>query len=135
MDFSELSKATLWIAGIGLVWNLFGFAAFVGQMMMDTSTLPELQQNFHDTMPIWAKVAFFTAVSMGVVGCGALLAGQDWARIAFALSLVGIIVQNIHSFVLSNGLEAFGNAAIAMPVMVFGIAVFLLYYSNSLLNA
>ena len=132
MAFGEVSKITLWIGGIGLVWNLLGLAAFVNQMMMDTSTLPDAQRAFHETMPAWAKAAFFIAVSMGVAGCIALLTGQNWARIAFGLSLLGIVLQNVHTFVISNGLEAFGGGAIAMPILVFVIGAFLLYYSNSL---
>ena len=132
MAFADIAKMTLWVGGIGLVWNLLGLAAFVNQMMMDTSSLPELQRTFHDTMPVWAKLAFFVAVTMGVVGCIALLTGQNWARIAFALSLLGIIVQNLHAFVLSNGLEAFGTGGVAMPIIVFLIALYLLYYANSI---
>ncbi|MEM9530421.1 MAG: hypothetical protein AAGA23_05850 [Pseudomonadota bacterium] len=129
---AEVSKMTLWIAGIGLVWNLIGLAAFVNQMVMDTSGLPDLQRTFHDTMPLWAKVAFGAAVIMGVVGCAALLTGQSWAWMALTISLIGIVLQNLHSFALSNGLEAFGPSAVAMPLVVFAIAVYLLFYSRSI---
>ncbi len=132
MAFGEISKMTMWVGGIGLVWNLIGGAAFVNQMMMDTSALPDAQRVFYETMPLWAKTAFFIAVSMGVVGCIALLTGQGWARIAFAASLLGIVVQNVHAFALGNGLETFGASAVAMPVLVFAIAAYLLYYANSL---
>lgn len=129
---AEVSKMTLWIAGIGLVWNLIGLAAFVNHMVMDTSELPELQRTFHDTMPLWAKAAFAAAVTMGVVGCAALLTGQSWAWVPLAISLLGIVLQNLHSFALSNGLEAFGLGAVAMPVVVFAIAAYLLFYSRSI---
>ena len=134
MAFGEISKMTLWVGGIGLMWNLLGLAAFVNQMMMDTSALPDAQRAFHESMPAWPKAAFFIAVSMGVVGCIALLTGQNWARIAFALSLGGIVLQNLHSFVLANGLEVFGGGAVVMPILVFVIAVYLLYYANSLMQ-
>lgn len=134
MTFAELGKMTLWVGGIGLVWNLLGLAAFFNQVMMDTSGLPDAQRTFHETMPLWAKAAFFVAVSMGVVGCIALLTGQDWARIAFTLSLFGIVLQNLHSFVLGNGLQAFGAAAVVMPAIVFLVAAYLLYYANSLVQ-
>ncbi|MDJ0751862.1 MAG: hypothetical protein QNJ11_20425 [Woeseiaceae bacterium] len=134
MAFGEISRMTLWIGGIGLVWNLLGLAAFFNQMMMDTSALPDAQRAFHETMPLWAKTAFFIAVSMGAVGCIALLTGQSWARIAFAASLLGIVLQNVHSFVLGKGLDVFGPGAVAMPILVFLIAVFLLYYANSLVR-
>ena len=134
MAFGEVGKLTLWIGGIGLVWNLLGLAAFVNQALMDVSSLPDAQRAFHEGMPLWAKTAFLIAVSMGVAGCIGLLIGQDWARIAFALSLLGIVLQNVHAFVLSNGLETFGGGAVVMPVLVFLVGVFLLYYSNSLVQ-
>lgn len=134
MAFGELSRMTLWVGGIGLVWNLIGLAAFVNQIMMDTSGLPDAQSTFHETMPMWVKASFFVAVTMGVIGCIALLTGQNWARVALGLSLIGIILQNLHAFILSNGLEAFGGSGTAFPIVVFLIAVYLLYYSNSLMQ-
>ena len=132
MAIGEVSKMTLWVGGIGLVWNLFGLMAFVNQVRMDTAALPDAERAFYDNMPAWATAAFFVAVFMGVVGCIALLTGQNWARIAFALSLAGIVLQNVHAFVVANGLEVFGGAGIALPVAVFLIAAYLVYYSNSL---
>ena len=87
---------------------------------------------FYDTTPEWAKAAFFLAVTMSVAGCIGLLLGQSWTGIAFALSLLGILARNLNAYVLSNGFQAFGMCGVIMPVLVFLIAVFLLYHAQSL---
>ena len=132
MAFKDISKFTMWVGIIGLLWNLMGLAAFFSQMTMDLSALPEPQQAFYGAMPIWAKAGFFIAAVGGVLGCVGLLLGAGWARIVFALSIVGLLVQNVHAFLLGNGLAVFGTGAVVMPIFVLAVAIYLYYYSSKL---
>ncbi len=115
-----------WVAaGAALVWNLAGVAAYLGQMMMDLSTLPETQRMFYETIPAWATSAFAIAVFAGTAGSAALLLRQQWAMPAFIASAFGIIIQMTHSLLLSNGLEVFGTSALILPIatLVIGLAL------------
>ena len=48
----------------------------------------------------------------------------------FALSLIGIVVQDIHAFVVSNGLEVWGTEGIYLPAFILVVAIALLMYSR-----
>jgi K+ transporter len=64
---------------------------------------------FFNSTPVWAASAYGVAVTAGVLASLFLLLRKTWAVPLFTLSLVGIILQNLHAFVFSNGLEAWGT--------------------------
>ena len=113
-------------AGLALVWNLIGAAAFVAQMNMDLTALPVEQQAFYRGVPWWANTAFGVAVFAGTAGCVALLLRRRLALTLFLISLIGLLVQLGHAFVLGKGIQTFGVAGLVMPVLTCGIAVALL---------
>ena len=112
-----------WVAsGLGLVWNLIGVAAFVGQMTMDLSTLSAAEQAFYESTPAWATVAFAVAVFGGVLGCVGLLLRKGWAFAMLVACLLGIVVQAGHSLLIGDGIEVFGSAVFILPLFTFAIA-------------
>ena len=118
------------ISALGLVWNLLGLVAFFFQMTMDLSQLADAERAFYETMPLWAKIGFGTAVISGTVGCLALLLRKSWALPMLLLCLAGIVVQIFHSMVVANGLDIFGPEGLAMPISVFVIALLLTWFSH-----
>lgn len=113
-----------WVVSVlGLVWNLMGVAAFIGQMTIDLNSLPVAERAFYESTPVWATVAFAVAVSGGVLGCGALLLRRSWAFAMLLVCLLGIVVQVRHSVFVGNGIEVFGAAGLIFPLLTFGIAV------------
>ena len=110
------------VAGLGLIWNLMGVAAFVGQMTMDVSALPEAERAFYAGVPGWATTAFAIAVGAGVLGCIALLVRKRWALPLFIASLLGVLVQSGHSLLIGDGLDVFGPAGLVLPVLTLSIA-------------
>ena len=54
---------------------------------------------------------------------------KSWAVPLLGLSLLGIIVQMIHAFFISNSFEVFGPGSAIMPVMVILVAIYLLWLS------
>ncbi len=112
-----------WVAaGLGLVWNLVGVAAFVGQITIDPSSLPPAERAFYESTPLWAKIAFFFAVTCGVFGCIALLLRRAVALHVLVLSFLGIVVQVTHSFFISDGMAVFGPSALVLPSLTLTIA-------------
>lgn len=136
-DFiDEKPPASFWVfSGAALVWNLIGLAIYYGQVVMSPETAANLtaaQQEFFATTPVWATSAHGLAVTAGVLGSLLLLFRKTWATPAFVLSLLGILAQDLHAFVLSDALGTFGGAnALILPGIVLVVAIGLIWYSNS----
>ena len=118
------------VSATGLIWNLLGVAAFVLQMTMDLSSLPDVQREFHESTPGWATAGFALAVFGGVLGCTALLLRKRWAFIMLAVCVVGILVQFGHSLFIGNGIEVFGPQGLIMPILTLSIAIALVWFAR-----
>ncbi len=120
-----------WVVSVlGFLWNLAGVAAFVSQMTMDLSVLPDEQRRFYEATPIWATLAFAIAVFGGTLGCLALLFRKGWARTMLIISLTGIAVQICHSLIIGGGLEVFGSRGLILPVLTFAIGMLLVWFAK-----
>lgn len=121
------------VAIVAVLWNLMGLMAFTAQVAMDDATiadLPEGQRELMQTTPAWAIIAFAVAVLCGTAG-SILLALKNKAAVPVLwLSLIGVLVQNTHSFFLSNALEVYGTQAVVLPVVVIVIAIGLAVLSS-----
>ena len=116
-----------------IVWNILGVLAFVGHVMMTPeaiATLPAAEQKLYQDTPVWATIAFAIAVFAGLLGSISLLLKKAICLPLLIASLVGIIVQDINSFLLSNTLEVYGAAVITMPIFVLIIALLLIALAN-----
>jgi len=93
----------------------------------------DAQQAFFNSTPAWATSAYAVAVTAGVLASLLLLLRKAWAVPLFALSLVGIILQDLHAFVLGNGLEVWGTKGIFLPAsaIVIVVAIALLMFSRN----
>jgi len=126
---------TFWIiGGAALVWNLLGLVFYYSHVTMTPEALAgftDAQQEFFNSTPMLATSAYAIAVNAGVLGSLFLLLRKSWAVPLFTLSLLGILAQNVHAFLLANGLEVWGSSGIALPAIVIVIGVALLMYSRT----
>jgi len=114
------------VAVLAMVWNLMGVMAFINQVMMTPemiAELPQAEQVFYTSLPLWATIAFACAVFGGAFGSLALLMKKMLAEPLLILSLVGVAVQMFHSFVISNSFKVFGPDGAIMPAIVVVIAI------------
>jgi len=121
------------VAGVLLVWNLFGVMAYIMNVTMSPealAALPEAQRQLYETTPAWATAAFAIAVNGGALGCVLLLLKRNLAGIFLKLSLAGVLVQMFHAFFISNSFEVFGPGGMVMPVMVIIIAIYLVMLAS-----
>ena len=128
-----------WVVGVvGLLWNLMGAMAYIGQAYMTDeikAALPADQQALLENIPAWATAAFAIAVWGGVLGCIALLLRKKWARPVLVISLLGILVQMSYSFFMSNALEVYGTGqGMVMPLLIIVIGVVLVLFAKSTQN-
>jgi hypothetical protein len=118
------------LAIVLVIWNLMGVMAFLMQMTMTVeqiAALPEKQQILYQDIPIWVNIAFGCAVFGGALGCIALAFKKALALAFLLISLVGVIMQMFHAFVLTKSYEVFGPGGAIMPMMVIIIALFLVW--------
>jgi len=131
MSETSKYKAPIWfmlVAGILLVWNILGVAAYIMQVTMSPealAALPDAQRELYENTPEWAIAAFAIAVNGGALGCLLLLLKRNLAGIFLQLSLAGVLVQMVHSFFISKNFEVFGPEAMVMPIIVILIAIYL----------
>ncbi len=127
---------SFWIvAGVATAWNLIGLMIYYQQVTVTPEVLaqsftPE-QVAFLTQTPIWATSAYAIAVNAGLLGSVLLLLRKAWAIPLYAISLIAILLQDLHGFVLANGLEVWGSSGLVLPAIVIVIAVFLLVYSRN----
>jgi hypothetical protein len=129
-----------WFTGIAvfvLLWNLLGVMAFAGQMLITPemlSQLPQAEQDLYAATPLWATIAFAIAVIAGAIGAFLLFLKKSACIPVFQLSLVGVVIQMVHSLFLSNSLEVYGPGSSTMPMLVVVIAITLVWWSKKSLG-
>ena len=90
-----------------------------------------MQQAFLEDMPLWATSAYAIAVTAGVIASLLLLVRMALALPVFIASFAGVLVQDLNSFVLSDGLGVWGSSALYLPTLVIVICVVEIWYARS----
>ena len=125
--------AHLWVVGIlSLLWNSFGaFDYLATQMQLDfyVGQFTEQQRAYFEGFPPWFVAAWAFGVWGAFAGSIGLLLARRWAVWAFAVSLAGLAVNTLYSFVLSDGAEVMGTAGVGMTALIWVVAIALLAYS------
>jgi len=135
-DANTETPMTHWlIAGAGLIWNFFGLMIYV----MTVRATPEqlaAQYNaaeiaFMESVPVWATSANAIAVTLGVLACICLLMKRAVALPLFIASLVALLVQDLHSFVLEDVVAVFGMVPAYIQGTVLVVQIGLIFYTLS----
>lgn len=114
-----------WVGIIFLLWNLMGVGAFVSQWTMsaaDIAALPQIQRDLWVSMPGWALAAYAIGVGVGTLGAIGLIMRKWWTSLAFALSLIAILIQFSYPFLVAQGAKA-DIAMLAFPMFIVVMAV------------
>jgi hypothetical protein len=121
------------VAGLAVLWMLFGVMAWVMDLMTDEAGLAQLseaQRQLYVARPQWLFAVYGVAIFSGLAGAIGLLLRKRWAPMLFALSLAAIIVQFGYTFVVMHAVELLGAAAaIPFPLVIFLIGVALWWFS------
>jgi hypothetical protein len=121
------------VAGLALLWEALGCYMYIGKVTMDAAGLaamPPAQREALVSMPVWATAAYAVAVWAGLLGAIGLLLRKRWARMAFILSLLGIIVQFGWWLLMSPVMSTIGPSAAAVPAFVFIAALVLVWFAG-----
>src|SRR6266446_3880020 len=86
------------IGAVTLIWNVMGGINFLVQMNAHAlASFPESHRAIVEARPAWATGAFALSVFGGALGCLLLLLRKPAAYYLFIASLLGVIVQLIHT--------------------------------------
>jgi hypothetical protein len=126
----------LWVVGVAsLLWNSVGALDFV---MTETrnkaymSSFTPAQLEFYYGFPIWFVVAWGIAVWGGLLGSLSLLLRLRLALQLFLASVICIVLSDIHTFALSNGLRVMGGSGAAFSAVIFVIGVLQFVYARAM---
>ena len=128
----------LWIVGIiSLLWNAVGAYDYLMTQLGNEaylSMLTDVQRAYMDTIPTWFAAAWATGVWFSVLGSILLLLRSRMAGSAFAISLVGLIVSSLYSYVLANpsATEIMGTFALYFTAAVFVVLILLWIYARAM---
>ena len=122
------------VAIIALVWNLLGVMAYIMQVTMSEEALAALPPEQAEVMmntPAWATAGYALAVWFGALGSLFLILKRKIATPILIISLVGIVIQQYHSFFVIDGIEIYGATAAVFPLIVLAVGLYLPYLSRS----
>ena len=126
----------LWLVGaLAVIWNGYGcydyFMTQTGNADHLKAFSPE-QIAYWQGMPWWQHTAWAVGVWGGLLGAILLLLRKKLAVIALLLSLAGLSVSIIYTFLLSNGYEVGGSGSVILYGVLFAIALGLWLYAKAM---
>ena len=139
VEYIGQAKTPWWfwvVAILALLWNLMGVMAYLGGAFGGEALIIEAYGDEGGRVmlgrPAWATAAFAIAVFGGTIGCIALLLRRSWAKWLFIVSLLGVLLQNLWGFFLSDASKYMLDFDKIMVPMVIIIAVFLLWFARNM---
>lgn len=127
------------VAGLALLWYLFGFFVYYSSVTTSAEQYQEwvmfgkYTQGYVDYMlaiPSWVTAAFAIATTSGVLGCICLLMRRAWAKPLLIVALVSALLMYIYAFVLSGRAADLPPFDFIIAALVVGIAAFLIWFSR-----
>lgn len=123
----------LWIVGVlALLWTAMGaFDYLATQLELEfymSQFTPE-QFEYFTSFPTWMTAFWAFGVWGAFAGSVGLLLRKKWAVWAFVVSIAGLFVTSIYNFGMTNGAEIMGTGGAIFTVVIWIVALFLLWYS------
>lgn len=110
---------------VALVWNVLGCLAYLGDVTTrpeDVARMSAEMRELHASRAGWAVSATAVAVWAGTLGCVGLALRRAWAPPVLAASLLGVVVQEIGLFTISDGAKLGGPVVVILQSLVFAIS-------------
>lgn len=125
------------ISSIALLWYLMDMSAFFMRVLITNETLLAMSENqrLHiQNIPSWVNFVFAFEVFGGVFGSIGLLLKKKWALPLFIASILGVLSQTFHIYVLSDAISTVGMPAIVMPLVAISIGVGMIVFAKSAIS-
>lgn len=112
-----------------LLWNLLGCAAYLHDVTLSPEDLAAMDagmRSLYDSRPAWAVGATAVAVWGGAAGCLGLILRRRWSLPLLWVSLLGLVVQDIGLFGMTDVVAVAGFVPVVLQGLVLLIAVALI---------
>lgn len=126
----------LWVVGVvALVWNGGGAFDYLMTQTENASYMsqftPEQLEYFYG-FPTWLVAFWAMAVWGSVLGSILLLMRSRFAAPVFLVALVCMVVNSLHNFVFSDGIEIMGSGGAIFSAVIFVVSVALWLYARAM---
>ena len=122
---STVTPRHLWVVGIvSLLWNAGGAIDYVMFHTKNANYLANFTQeqlDYFSGFPTWAVAAWAIGVWGSILGSTCLLLRKKLAVHCFLASFVGMCVNMLYNYILTDGVEIMGG----IGVVIFAMAIFL----------
>ena len=134
---SDKVKAPVWfwiVAVLFLLWNGTGVFNYISQVTMSEEALAALDEQMRtmiETRPPWATASFAVAVWGGFLASILLLMRKSLATFLFVVSLIGVILNMVAGFFVSDAVANTFQTIFAFFVLAVSILCVLVSRSAS----
>ena len=114
------------VAIVALLWNLLGCFAYLSNVMATpeaVAAMTEAEQAMHHAFPVWGVAGMAIAVWAGALGSLGLVLRKVWAVGILAVSLAGVVLQDVGLYQALRAAPSGGGAGIVMQGLVLVIAI------------
>jgi hypothetical protein len=130
-------KRPIWywvVVGILLLWGAAGIHAFYSQLTTPyavmVAQMGKLAADCIKGMPTWLWWVYGIAVWSGLLGTIALRVRHSWARPLFLISVIAVVVQFGHSFLVQHIHQIMGWSAAIFPAFIVAMGLFQLWFAG-----
>lgn len=120
-----------WVAGLALIWMLFGIMAFAIDLMIDEAALNAMtmaQRTLYESRPIWLLGVYGIATGAGLVGAIGLIMRRTWALIPLVVSLVAVVLQFAYTTFALDAIALLGPVhALGFSLVIVTIGALVLW--------
>ncbi len=120
------------IAVLAIIWNIMGIMAYLMQVTMMSETMQSIENPAERALYENIPIVFGIAVFSGFLGSVLLLLKKRISCSLFLLSFITVIIQLIYNFFIAKVQAVLGTSSMLMPMFIFIIALFLLWYSRKM---
>ena len=122
------------VVGVLMLWALIGCYTYLAQVTMsaaDLARLPAAQRDMMVGLPTWITALYAIAVWSALAGSICLLLRMNFARTAYIVSLVAIIVQFGWILIALPIIQTMGFAeAAGFPIFIAIVGAFAVWFSR-----
>ncbi len=135
MSDSMKPSTVFWgVAGLFLLWNVFGCYLYILDMTMSdaayTAAHGEAMTLVRSQYPAWSKGAYAIAVWGGLLAAMLLLLRKKLAVTLFLVSLIAAIISFTWALTNADARAAAGSLGFVMPLIVVLIGLFEIWWSR-----
>ena len=136
MGSVDAAKRPFWfmiVAVLAILWGLAGVYACYSDLTTtpaQLAKLPPAQADALTAMPAAIRGAYAVATVGGLVGGVLLAARRRWARAAFVVSLLGVIVEFGWTFGPYQGLAKLGPSAATFPAFIAVVCIAEIWFAG-----